>query len=151
MKRSKRPSIFYDLSIPSEREKALRRVGVKIEKAVTVVSYIVCPLCCKSRPLRRTGIHRLRTLKQGSKKTQAERSRLYNPDKELRFDLFDIENSPFVSVRVSQGRRGFIEKAIIRFQDIARLPEKDREILLPFLRQIKNQCTKTLEVLKDLV
>jgi len=142
---------FYDLSIKSEKEKALKRIGIKIEKPVTTISYIVCPLCSFSRPLRRTGIHRIRTLKQGSKRTQTARSRLYNPDKALRFDLFDVDSSPFVSIRVSQGKRGFVEKAIIRFKDIARLPESDKEILVPLLKQIKNQCTKTLEVLKDLV
>jgi len=140
----------FNLSSKSDRERICKKLGLD-RVFVKTIPYVVCPLCALSRPLRRTGAHNLRTEKKGSKKTRSERSSRFNPDKEITFSLFNPETSPFVSIRVSLGRKGFAEKKIITFRDIKTLPQRDQEILLPLVREIRKQCEEILKTTEDLV
>lgn len=139
---------FIDLSSDEKKEEALKKLGFDVVKTVP---YVVCPLCALSRPLRRSEIHKARLRQRYERKTQSERSKLFNPNKEIAFDLFDVENGPFISIRVSQGRRGFTEKAIITFRDVKNLPERDQEVLLPLIKQIRAQCKEILKATDDLI
>jgi len=139
MKKSRQLSKFIDIESLEERQKLLRRLGISETAGLTIVPFVVCPFCCFSHPLRRSGKYRTVGTRRGDNYES------------FAFNLFDINSSPFISIRTAMGRKGFQEKAILRLQDIPELPEGDRAILLPLLRQLKEQCQKVLRAIDGIV
>jgi len=109
------------------------------------IAFIVCPLCCKHRPLRRTGIYR--ALRRIKKETRS-RANIYNPERKVTFDSFDIDKSPFISLRVSLGKaKGFKEVGVIPLSDVNKLSDTDKKIITPLIRQLDKQCRKIIKAI----
>jgi len=125
VRRSRQLSKFIDIESLEERQRLLRRLGISETAGLTIVPFVVCPCCRYPHPLR------------------GKRS--------FKFGSFSIEDSPFISFKAAMGRKGFQEQAILRLQDIPELPEGDRAILLPLLRQLKEQCQKVLRAVDGIV
>jgi len=129
----------------------LNELGIAKKKAekLTGIAFIVCPLCCRHRPLGRTGIYRV--LRRIRKKTRS-RADIYNPERKLTFDSFDIDKSPFISLRVNLGRaKGFKEVAIIPLSDVGKLSGADKKIIMPLIRQLNKQCKNIIKVTSELL
>ena len=104
-------------------------------RAFKTVAHICCPVCGMHTVLRRTG----RYCRSGKKRS-----------KEGVFDI-DLENAPFVSIRIASGRGGFIERATIKLEDISKLPKEDKEVILPVIKQLKTQCSKVIKTVEKFI
>jgi len=147
----KKVSTFLDFELKTTKKEVLDEFGISKKKArkITAVPFVLCPLCALSRPLRRTGAYH-RVIAKGKGK-RGERAKEYNPELKTTFDKFDLENAPFISIRKPMGRgKGIPEIAIIRFQDIPKLPEADKEIILPLIKQIQEKCMEVLNYIDEL-
>lgn len=141
-------------------EKVAKKMGKKI-------AFVVCPLCGLSRKLTKTGGYYIRQskirkpklikdleeeLKRGEK-IKSLRSKIYNPQKDTRFNIYSFDE-PFISIRQSNGRgTGFkeIKDEIIKMSDIPKEKKKDREKLLVLVKEIREQCQKILDYTDKLV
>ncbi|MDP2366272.1 MAG: hypothetical protein Q8M94_21170, partial [Ignavibacteria bacterium] len=130
-------------------DKVTKRVGKKI-------AFVVCPLCCTSRKLSKTGGYYISRSKTRKPKSIGElikppRSRKYNPEKETRFNTYSFDE-PFISIRESGGRgTGFREVEIIKMSDIPKLPKKDQKMLLDLIVELRGHCQKILDYTDKLV
>jgi len=163
----KKISTFLDFELKTTKPEVLEEFGISKRKAkrIRAVPYVVCPMCGTHEPLRKTGTYSRKIRKRMSRREAEKhekdwkagrlvksRAKIYNPHKEVAFNVMNVEEEPFVSIRVSTGRgKGFVEKAIITFKDIQNLPEEDKEILLPLVEQIRYQCERILKVTEGLI
>ena len=133
------------------------------------IAFVICPLCCNHKKLNKTGAHYIMKLKAADRKDKElkyrleegleiparSRSRKYNPYKHTAYNLMNIEEEPFISIRVrGNGRGGFyelpisetgkIEDGSIRLLDIPKQSKKDREVLLEIVNEIREQCKRIL-------
>lgn len=162
----KKISTFFDFTIKDDKPRKQR--SDKQEKGAPTWSkhaYVVCPLCALNRPLKRTGTwarNRAKSLtgiarkawteKFNTKALLSERRRKYNPNIETRFDLYNINEAPFISIREARGRgAGFVEVDMIKFEDIKNASCSDKELLMPLVLQMRDQCFKILKATDDLV
>jgi len=144
----------------------LRSEAKKLQKDLKHKAYVICPLCGLNRPLNKTGGYYIQKskakgktalilqheLRKTRKHIKSERAKKYNPRKYTSFNIVNIEDEPFISVRISLGRgRGFKEVSIIKLSDIPSMPERDKEILIELVGEIREQCQKILDYTEDLI
>lgn len=145
----KQISKFLEFEIYDETEPTKEDFGISEKPAKKVgkkLAFVVCPLCSLSRKLNKTGAYYTGKRKRKKGTASEYRSLLYNPQKETAFNLYDLENSPFISLRVASGKGyGLPEVEIIKLKDIANLPKKDQKVLFELLEQIKEQCSKIID------
>jgi hypothetical protein len=165
----KKLSTILDFEIKKEKESNDLGISEKIahKKQTKEVPYVVCPFCGMNRVLHKNGryfINRIKSrvediidiekrLEQGLE-IKSPRSKKYNPNKETRFDIYDLENSPFISLRVnSRGRySGMEEVRIIRLSDIRKvIPIEDRKEYLELILQLRNSCEEFLSYTNKII
>jgi hypothetical protein len=136
MKQEKPVSTFLRFQLKSGKKVTEEPEKPKtVERLPVTVAHICCPVCGMHTVLRRTGWWS----RSGKKRS-----------KNSVFGIH-LEDAPFVSIRVAPGRAGFIEKATIKLKDIARLPERDKKILLPIMEQLKSQCSKVIKTVEKII
>ena len=172
-KKNKKISTFLEFETEDDiREKQdaefglLRSKAKKLQKDLKHKAYVICPLCGLNRPLNKTGGYFIQKtkakgktalilqheLRKTKKYIKSERARKYNPRKYTSFNIVNIEDEPFISIRVSLGRgRGFEEVDIIKLSDIKDFKGQDKEILLELVNEIREQCKRILDYTEDLV
>lgn len=176
---ARNPTSFLRLEMDDEKEIAPKDEGFglsdikhKRRSKIRHMSYIVCPLCCLNRPLNRTGSYSRMTQKRKSFKEYKDeyrigadgkttektgkkiqrRSAKYNPNGETRFDLYDTENAPFISVRQYLGagvKSGISEVAIVTLEGVKGLTKGDKEMVLPLIQQLRAKCKEILKATED--
>lgn len=168
-----------DFGIPKEKsEKLYESFKEKLEG--NIITCVVCPLCGYNRPIKKTGITFLRSIKRKSgeilkrlgrrptekniekllkevaekiKKGEFIKSRAfkYNPKKETSFNIVNFKEEPFIIFKTSLGRGGgFREIGGIKLKEINKLSESDREVIKMFIKEIKIQCSSLLKYLESL-
>ncbi len=112
------------------------------------IPYIVCPLCGLHRKLFKNGryaIIRKKALKANS------RSVKYNPEKETRFDIVNIKDEPFISIRERlNGRGGLYEIRTLTIKEALEDPEYS-DIARELLSQIKEQIERIKQEIDTLL
>lgn len=143
--------------------------GKRKGKVRKTILYVVCPLCGLNRPIFKTGIWsrnwRKRALSGFDKEKIARamrfyeeklasgtgalirsRAKKYNPSKETRFDIVNLDKEPFISERVDLGRgKGFKE---IGITPLAQVTKSENEEGIELLKQVKKQCIKILNAIE---
>ena len=121
-----------------------------LEEQYGLTVFVVCPLCGIHRKLHKNGLYAIRR----KKARQIEsRARIYNPDKETRFDVVNIEDEPFFSIRLSTGRaEGLVEVFGVPLKDALKYPalrEETIRLLREMKKQLDNLSSKVDELLKE--
>ena len=168
----KKLSSFLEFEITEDHEPSMEEYGAATKVAHDIgsrlIAYVVCPLCSMHRKMAKNGRSYLQHIKRrGKKKSEIERlehlldtggaikssrTRKYNPDKDTRFDTYNLEKAPFISLRVSHGRSsGFKEVEIIKLRNIKEMHEGDQEIVMDLVHQIREQCQKILDYTDKIV
>lgn len=164
----KRESIFLDFEFEEEKVPTEEGFGAsrKVAKKIHRIAYLHCPVCGMNRKLNKTGGYYIWKQKQKGgkfdeakikdsleegKKIKSSRSKKYNPNKITAFNLYDLKNGPFISLREAQGRkRGIREVEIIKLSDIKKMPERDQIVLRELVSELREQCQKILEFTEDI-
>ena len=116
---------------------------------LTLIPFVVCPLCGLSRKSEKTGRYALIRKKQGIESRAAK----YNPDKETRFDIVNFFEEPFISFRVRAfGRGGLPEAFGLTMEEALKNDNPEiREMAREYLTQIKFQCEELLNHINKLL
>lgn len=116
---------------------------------LTLIPYVICPLCGISRKLEKNGRYALIKKKQGIESRAAK----YNPDKETRFDIVNFYEEPFFSFRVRAFGRGGLPEAF--GMTIKEALESDNEEIrqkaMDLITQIKFQAEELLNYINELL
>lgn len=161
---------FETIDESKEEGFGISKYDVRGTKTGKKIAFCVCPFCGLHRKLNKTGAHYILKLKAADKKDKElkyrleegleiparSKSRKYNPYKHTAYNLINIEEEPFISIRVrGEGRGGFYELPIsetgrvedgsIRLLDIPKQSKKDREMLLEIVDEIREQCKRFLD------
>ena len=158
-KGSNKGSSFFDLETKQTRKKKTKELGLVVDKEVTELEFLVCPICCMSKPLKRSGAWSRRKAKQNfHKKLQKDedmflvedkmsaRRRHYNPNAEVRFDLFNVEDSPIISIREARGGKGgFKEVRVIPLASLGSASDDKSGKYLEIVGQLRAKCLEIVE------
>lgn len=105
------------------------------------IPFVVCPLCGLHRKLKKNGRWAIIRKKMGDIRSRALK---YNPEKETRFDIVNIQDEPFISIRLrALGRGGLPEVRALTLKEAIEDPEY-REDTIELLRQIKSKIEELL-------
>lgn len=168
-----------DFGIPKEKSEKLYE-SFKEKLKGNIITCVVCPLCGYNRPIRKTGITFLRSIKRksgkilkelGKKPTQRNIERLlkevankikkgefirsraakYNPKKEVSFNIVNFKEEPFIIFKTSLGRgMGFKEIGGLKLSEINKLSDEDKKVIMMFVDEIKTQCNELLDYMKKI-
>ncbi|HDK42282.1 MAG TPA: hypothetical protein ENG87_02800 [Candidatus Pacearchaeota archaeon] len=166
MAKEKPISTFLDFDLrPDKKDSEGFGISRKVAKEIKLVPYVVCPLCGLNRPLHKTGNYYIMRKKAKAKNIdefkqkleegkyiKSSRSKRYNPNKETRFNLYDLKNGPFISLRQALGRgHGIKEVEIIKLSNIKNMTNtSDRKLLIDIIKEIRVQCKKILDFTEDI-
>ena len=132
-------------------------------KEPNFVPFLICPICGLNRPMNRTGVYAMNIAKRNIKSERGmreyvkqfiegkrihSRAKKYNPSKETRFDIVNIEDEPFVMYKIAGGKGRFNEvpELAVTYSDIKKMSDNDQRILGEYVEQIKRQCIDILEL-----
>ena len=116
---------------------------------VTLIPFVVCPLCGLSRKVGKNGRYALIRKKQGIE----SRAIKYNPEKETRFDTVNFFEEPFISFRVRTAGRGGLPEAFgLTIEEALKNDNEEiREMARDLLTQIKFQAEELLNHINKLI
>jgi len=121
-------------------------IGSAIEERDTI-PFVVCPLCGLHRKMHKTGRDALRRKKIGEIKSRAA---VYNPGKDTRFDVVNLEKEPFLSIRVASGRSAGLKEIDMLTLEEAINSEYRHEVIL-LLKQMRKKAKELLTVIDKLI
>jgi len=165
-------SIFLDVEVEPEDE-LLEIIGPeKIQPEIEItdierrkkVLYVVCPFCGMHRVIEKKGTNFLKKAKHWESRVfepefkqgkfiKSERSKYYNPYKEVSFNKYNFKEEPFISIRVKiggKGEGGFYEIAYLTIEDVLKLSEKFKEKFIKYLLELREQAEKFLKYLDEI-
>jgi len=128
------------------------------------ILFLVCPFCGMHRVIEKKGTGFIKQAKKENidvfeeklktgEYIKSERSKFYNPNKEVRFDLYNFKEEPFISIRVSiggKGQGGIYEIGSLTIEEVLKLPENIRSRFIKYLQQLKDQAEKFLKYLEEI-
>ena len=116
---------------------------------LTLIPYVVCPLCGLSRKAHKNGRYALIRKKQGIE----SRAVKYNPEKETRFDVVNFFEEPFISLRVRAfGRGGLPEAFGLTMEEALKSDNEEiRRMARDLLAQIKFHTEELLNHVNKLL
>ena len=112
----------------------------------TEIPYVVCPLCGLHRKLHKNGLYALRRKKQEIRSRAAK----YNPEKDTRFDIVNLEDEPFLSIRVSEGKDGGL-KEVKTYTMKEAVKSEYKEDVIRLLEEMKEQIGKISKTIDRLL
>lgn len=128
------------------------------------ILFIVCPFCGMHRVLEKKGTGFVKRAKKenidvfedklkNGEYIKSERSKFYNPNKQVAFNLYNFKEEPFISIRVSfggRGRGGVYEVGALTIKDILFLSSEKRKKFVEYIKQLKERCEEFLNYLKEI-
>lgn len=167
---------FETVEESKEEGFGISKYDVRRTKTGKKIAFCVCLLCGMHKKLNKTGANYILKLKAADRKDKElkykleegleiparSKSKKYNPYKHTAYNLINIEEEPFISIRVrGNGKGGFyelpisetgrVEEGSIRLSDIPKQSKKDREMLLEIVDEIREQCKRILDYTDKLI
>jgi len=148
---------IIEVATPTAEEEIPEEEILKRKK----ILFIVCPFCGMHRVLEKKGTGFVKRAKKenidvfedklkNGEYIKSERSKFYNPNKQVAFNLYNFKEEPFISIRVSFGKNKIYEVGALTIKDIFYLSPEKRKKFIEYIKQLKKRCEEFLDYLKEI-